>query len=338
MNKFIMLCGLPASGKTTFAQELKYTNGEDKTVILSSDTIREELFGERRQDKNGEVFDEMNRRTFENLEKGKNVIYDATNTNRKRRVALLKMLQAKFGYGCLYIVVGIINTPDRCRYTDSLREYKVGFDVIDKFAKTYEIPTYNEGWDQVILRSNIPYATLDEVPKISSLLDRYNLVDYDTFINTLRSTYRHPSIQHFNYCIDMPQDSKYHTLSVSRHIYEVYKYMYLNYFGEYREEALLASIFHDIGKPDCKRFDKKGENAKYASYIGHDYASAQIAFVEMWRMLPYINKQTMRIVVDLIQFHMCFRSETLTERAKLYLGEDMFKVLEMLHEADVQAR
>jgi len=310
MNKFIMLCGLPASGKTTFAQELKYTNGEDKTVILSSDTIREELFGERRQDKNGEVFDEMNRRTFENLEKGKNVIYDATNTNRKRRVALLKMLQAKFGYGCLYIVVGIINTPDRCRYTDSLREYKVGFDVIDKFAKTYEIPTYNEGWDQVILRSNIPYATLDEVPKISSLLDRYNLVDYDTFINTLRSTYRHPSIQHFNYCIDMPQDSKYHTLSVSRHIYEVYKYMYLNYFGEYREEALLA----------------------------HDYASAQIAFVEMWRMLPYINKQTMRIVVDLIQFHMCFRSETLTERAKLYLGEDMFKVLEMLHEADVQAR
>src|SRR5699024_6813494 len=80
------LCGLPASGKSTFAQELE----DESTIILSSDDIREELFDNiNHQDNNKKVFETMNQRAQDLLKLGKNVIYDATNTNRKRRVHLI---------------------------------------------------------------------------------------------------------------------------------------------------------------------------------------------------------------------------------------------------------
>lgn len=44
MPKFIMMVGLPGSGKSTWAKEYVKTS-ENETVILSSDAVREELFG-----------------------------------------------------------------------------------------------------------------------------------------------------------------------------------------------------------------------------------------------------------------------------------------------------
>ena len=46
MPKFIMMVGLPGSGKSTWAKEYAKTS-ENETVILSSDAIREELFRSR---------------------------------------------------------------------------------------------------------------------------------------------------------------------------------------------------------------------------------------------------------------------------------------------------
>jgi len=87
MNKlpiFCMLVGLPGSGKTSFALSLK-----DKYDIISSDSIRKELYGsERIQENNNKVFEIMRKRAIEALKSGKNVIYDATNMTRKFRKAL----------------------------------------------------------------------------------------------------------------------------------------------------------------------------------------------------------------------------------------------------------
>ena len=59
MTKFIMLVGLPASGKSTYAERLK----EKGYHIHSSDKIREELTGDvNSQDKNIDVFAELHKR------------------------------------------------------------------------------------------------------------------------------------------------------------------------------------------------------------------------------------------------------------------------------------
>ena len=80
-----MMVGLPGSGKSTYAKQL---SEETNAVICSSDTIREELYGdENSQDNNDEVFKILHSRIKENLKNGKNVIYDATNINSKRRKA-----------------------------------------------------------------------------------------------------------------------------------------------------------------------------------------------------------------------------------------------------------
>lgn len=93
MNRpiFTMLCGLPGSGKSTYAKKLSQ---ETKSIVCSSDAIREELCGdENLQENNEDVFKILHKRIKENLKIGNNVVYDATNINSKRRRAFLSELK-----------------------------------------------------------------------------------------------------------------------------------------------------------------------------------------------------------------------------------------------------
>ena len=81
---FMMMVGLPYSGKSCYAEKLKE---EFNAVVHSSDAIREEILGDvQDQNNNGKVFDVLHRRVIEDLSNGRNVIYDATNINYKRRM------------------------------------------------------------------------------------------------------------------------------------------------------------------------------------------------------------------------------------------------------------
>ena len=93
MSKLIMMCGLVASGKSFVANQLAL---KENAVIHSSDELRIELFGDVNEvDKNGEVFQELHKRIKDDLKKGKNVIYDATNLNHKKRKGFLEELKKK---------------------------------------------------------------------------------------------------------------------------------------------------------------------------------------------------------------------------------------------------
>ena len=60
MNKLYMMIGLPASGKTTFANKISKSEG---AIIVSSDAIRKELFGsEEKQQDNVLVFEKLEER------------------------------------------------------------------------------------------------------------------------------------------------------------------------------------------------------------------------------------------------------------------------------------
>ena len=87
---FIMLVGLPGSGKSTYANtfrsQLLSEINDERVVIISSDAIRKELYGDESiQTDPARVFSLMEERTLDELDKGSVVLYDATNINRKNR-------------------------------------------------------------------------------------------------------------------------------------------------------------------------------------------------------------------------------------------------------------
>ena len=102
MQKFIMMCGLPGSGKSTYAK--KHFVGEN-IEYLSSDELREELLGdENNQEENNKIFEEMERRTISALKAGKSVVYDACNTSYKKRSHLIKQINRYHVYKICVVV------------------------------------------------------------------------------------------------------------------------------------------------------------------------------------------------------------------------------------------
>lgn len=152
--KFIMLIGCAGSGKTTIGKSLVNEN----TILLSSDDLRAELFGDENDQKhNKEVFAEMENRTINLLSSGKSVIYDATNLNATRRAHLIDTLNGVFAETAPdleFIAVAVECYAVEAKARQSKRERKVPFAVIDRQIAQYEKPTYAEGWNRIYFISN----------------------------------------------------------------------------------------------------------------------------------------------------------------------------------------
>lgn len=79
--KFIIMCGLPYSGKSSLAKEIA---ARENAIIFSSDKIREELYGsEDIQGDPQEVFGLIHKRIREAVKTERSVILDATNVRQK---------------------------------------------------------------------------------------------------------------------------------------------------------------------------------------------------------------------------------------------------------------
>lgn len=75
---FIMLVGIPGSGKSKWAMEIQ----SEKTVVVNPDSIRKEMTkSPSDQSVNVEVWIQAKKNTIKHLEAGRNVILDATNVN-----------------------------------------------------------------------------------------------------------------------------------------------------------------------------------------------------------------------------------------------------------------
>ena len=144
---FTMMVGLVGSGKSTYAKQLAE---ETNAIICSSDAIREELCGdENSQDNNDEVFKILHSRIKDNLKNGKNVIYDATNINSKRRRAFLSELR---NIPCVKKCV-IMATPfEMCCIQNESRDRVVPYEVIERMYKNWNTPYWFEGWDKIEIK------------------------------------------------------------------------------------------------------------------------------------------------------------------------------------------
>lgn len=326
MNRLIMLIGIPGSGKSKYAKELAK---KENAIVLSSDELRNELFGTVNEfNKNGELFQELYKRTKTQLENENNVIIDATNINRKRRIGVIKQFN-KYQKECWYMC-----TPyEICNIFNNNRDRVVEKEVIDKMYKTFHVPSYIEGWDKINIKylDKNGFVSLVANKEIFENLFQEQNISYMKLFNYLNA------IPEFGEIFEMPQDTPYHTLSVSRHTYYVFKYIQENYHEQDKLIMLWTALLHDIGKAFCKNF-KKG--SKYANFIGHENVSAQLACNILYK-LGYDTDFILK-VSNLIQLHMRLlqiKTEKNLNKFINYLGsENMFNKLMLFREADVNAK
>lgn len=242
--KFYMLCGLPASGKSHYALELQKIISEEQNeeiVIISSDNIRKELYGDENfQGNSKEVFNLVHERILSNLDNGVHVIYDATNLKRKYRLEILNKLPKFIEAECHIVWKPIY----QCINDDSNRERSVGKEVIDKMVRGFEVPFHDEGFDFIMV--HLPYE-----------------FDYVDYTSKIRSS------------MDIPHDNPHHTFNILNHCRGAEKYAKDENFGYIIESA---AYWHDCGKPYVKSFvNTKRETTDIAHYYNHENVGAYIS-------------------------------------------------------------
>ena len=269
MNRptLILLVGPPGSGKTTYAE--KYISQHANTVLLSSDKIRKEMWGnEAIQGDNNEIFGRMQTRAVDGLNFGYDVIYDCTSMTRKDRAGIIAACP-KFAK----IVVHIIWAPiEICIERDAARKRTVGKEVIDRMLKRFQAPYYDEG------------------------IDKIKVIFPDGF-----------DIQKYIYdsteSMRISHDNPHHTLNIFDHCESAYKYVVNNDMCD--NIIALAASFHDIGKPYVKAFvNANGEPSDTAHYYQHQCVGAwmvygliideirvDVAWLVSTHMAPFLNEK-----------------------------------------------
>ena len=298
MAKLIMLIGVSGSGKSTLGRQLYW---EDKdTVMISSDSIRLELFGdENDQTHNVEVFDEMKRRTRAKLKKDKTVIYDATNLSSKRRIGFLKQLE---DIECEKECIVVMTSFDDCVKRQYERTRQVPEEVIRRQIKQFQCPDYYEGWDRISFNhtSHVPLVWFKEQNKIS-------------------------------------HDNPHHTADVYRHMLNAEE-EYIQRYGK-DNIGSYAAFYHDLGKYFCKEFKgRDGAPTKEAHYYGHQNAGAYFYLLDT-NQFNRVGLEASIKIANLIQWHMEFwlRDEKGLEKLRVQLGDEMFNLLKRIHICDEAA-
>lgn len=234
----ILLCGIPGSGKTTYAEKMKNIY----TYHMSSDDIRKELYGDENiQGNPSDVFALMQDRAIMLLNNGFDVIYDATNITRKDRNSIITKCPRFAQIEC-HIIWAPIET---CIERDAARERTVGKEVIDRMLKRFQPVFYDEG--------------INEIKVI--LPDEFNKDKYcDKLIDSMK-------ISH---------DNPHHTLDIYNHCMEANKYAYkMNYNDDIKFAAKFHDIGKPYVK---SFLDNKGNKCESAHYYSHQNLSAWMSY------------------------------------------------------------
>lgn len=313
MTQFVMLVGLPASGKSTYSDvftKFGYT-------IHSSDAIREELFGNQGDQSDHQlVFNILHKRIKEDLKAGRSTVYDATNISAKRRMAFLREIERyNAETACFFIA-----TPyQECIERDKNREHSVGEDVIKRMYMNFWVPHYYEGWDRIEILWSSPLAE-NNINDILKTLEGYD------------------------------QKTPFHTLSLDQHMEETYNWAFNDIVERGLrprdfENILLAIRIHDMGKPFTQAYNAEKDRC---TYYQHQHVGAYDALFylrDLHHFTPIIHDfvgapKTDKDVLEIanyIQWHMYpydIKQESTRERFKRTVGEELYDSLMFFHEAD----
>lgn len=147
-SNLVILVGPPGSGKSTYAE--KFTRQADNWIIISPDNIRSELTGdESNQSQNVKVFRQVYSDLVTHLDRGFNVIYDATNCRSSYRHKILNVVK---GHTNKIICVVFTTSISDCLNNNKKRDRFVPEDVIERmyFTLKKHPPTIFEGFDAIM--------------------------------------------------------------------------------------------------------------------------------------------------------------------------------------------
>lgn len=307
---FIMMIGLPGSGKSERAKHIaeKYNMN-----IHSSDTIREEISPEGyNPELNDQVFTILHNRIKEDLINGKGCIYDACNISYKRRRHFLSQLK---NIDC-HKVCELIATPyEVCLEQNTARKAVVPEKVIENMYRSFDIPGYYEGWDNICIH--------------------YNDESYETFYGK--------SEDFITDTLLFEQENKFHKDTLGMHCVKcaLNAYKFIKDLPEkldFESEIRYASLIHDCGKPFCKTFvNAKGETTDNAHYYNHERVGS---YNSLFYDVGDTDKHYMSL---LIRWHMIMHaiyteySPKLEKKYGNLLGKEMFDDLYLLYKSDSMA-
>lgn len=306
-----IIIGIPGSGKSNYAKKYLLTNN---SVYLSSDDIRVELYGFEDQTHNDVVFETMKKRTLNALKEGKDVIYDATNLNKKRRSGIINEAHKLDAQIDAYLCCTPINIILERNITRAERQ--LPWDKLVQMIQSIEPPMYYEGFDNIYLIDGGMYN---------------DVYDYNFLIKE---------------CSGYNQDNPHHYETLEEHIKAVTKKAEdLGETLKLRNDAEIlrqAARYHDFGKLYTKSFnDKKGHYV----YYGHDKVSTYLylCHIRKQNLIDELNRvrlcdrhyQTAALILNHMEW---YRREDMTPIKELFNDDDLYYMLELLHEADLWGR
>lgn len=309
MSELIMLVGLPASGKSTYAEYLK----EKGYHIHSSDKIRKELTGDvNSQDKNTDVFSELHKRIKNDLQNGISCLYDATNMSMKRRKTFLDEIKK---YDCQKTCILFIVPVEVCKERNLKRERKVPDSVFDKMLKQFQCPYYYEGWDDI---------------KIEWYDGEVKPIDFDWNMDQDNSHHTLSLGEHMAEAVRYvcEKHPKNYSLAIAAGIHDIGKYYTktfvdskgnaskeAHYYGHENYGAYMFLVGQNravsTGDYECAKKDKREQKS-----------NLYIASLINWHMRPHTAWK---------------QSDMARERDRKMIGEEMYHDIILLHEADLAA-
>lgn len=328
MANFIMLVGLSGSGKSTYAEKICKQTG---AVHLASDKVRDAIYGTRRiQDNPSLIFEICQKAAIENLIRGRSVVLDATNLMSKNRIQTLQAIKKAVPETYCEAHV-IVNEFDECIKQNVRREFAVPRTVIEKQVRQFQIPFDEEGWDRVRLVPPKEYIFSDNMILRYIAQEIHRLGD------------------------DFDQHTPYHSFTLGEHCKNVDNYICNNYFLKKDvddltlEDVALATAaeIHDYGKLLGHTEDDNG--------VWHYYGHAEIGAYQILcdcvrKSVPTdINRSILdgryEAMIEMIihtvfyvNYHMMpfnWRNEKEHNKAKALYGGEKYKLLMLLHEADL---
>ena len=249
MYKAYVFMGYPGSGKSTIA--LKMTS-HDTDLYLSSDKLREEMFGFRDQTRNQELFEELYKRAIDHAGIG-DVYVDATNLSRKDRLKVIDNLHKHYSMNLICVLRPIDEIVDvnNERAVSKPDEF-IPDEILKRILGKFQLPVHNEGWDKICFYLN------------------YNNLTY------------------FDYAgrPDMAHNNPHHPETIKEHIDFVNKICI-----ELGKSAQISEIarYHDLGKFFVQTYN---EDKGFSQTIGHAAVSAYIYLVDHMFYLYQLQKDT----------------------------------------------
>lgn len=298
---FTMLVGIPASGKSTWA------NNQKGVEIFSSDALRRELFGDENiQGDPNNVFSVLRDRVKKCLNEGKDAILDATNIKRANRIGFLQDLgKIPCTKRCVVFLVRFDTLLER----NSKRDRVVPESVISRMFLSYQPPCFGEGWDD-----------------ISFVVEEGVNDTFDMFESTVSK------MDGFD------QENEHHSLSLYDHCKKAQE-LVVDMVGSDDKVLSMATFLHDCGKLYTKtRVNAKGVEDGNCHYYNHQNAGAYLASLIAKSSLGMSDKDTVRLS-NIIYHHMSpylewKQSEKSLKRDLKLLGEEMVSDIYVVHNAD----